>query len=142
MIVIVSIRDETIKKLTTRDVLILEKEMVMYDGKVFGVGVSDYGIEHGYLDYEALRGIVGNCILNNNLFGAFDYDTWELVSDEDSMEVFQYYIIDEHGYEVLHRFTDEIVYYNPELDIYLWGITHFGTSWDYVLTDIKLVNRD
>lgn len=24
------------------------------------------------------------------------------------------------------------------MDIYLWGITHFGTSWDYVLTDIEL----
>ena len=29
--------------------------------------------------------------------------------------------------------------YNEQLDMYLWGITHFGTSWDYVLTDVKLV---
>ena len=34
--------------------------------------------------------------------------------------------------------TDEIVYYNEELDMYVWGITHYGTSWDYVLTDIAI----
>ena len=26
-----------------------------------------------------------------------------------------------------------------ELDMFLWGITHFGTGWDYVLTDLKIV---
>ena len=31
----------------------------------------------------------------------------------------------------------EIVYYSEELDLYIWGVTHYGTSWDYVLTDIK-----
>ena len=39
---------------------------------------------------------------------------------------------------MLEELTDEIVYYNSALDLYLWGITHFGTSWDYVLTDVEL----
>ena len=30
-------------------------------------------------------------------------------------------------------------YGNEKLDIYIWAVTHFGTSWDYVLTDIKLI---
>ena len=46
--------------------------------------------------------------------------------------------ITQRGYGFLSRNTDEIVYYCEELDIYLWSITHFGTSWDYVLTNIKL----
>jgi hypothetical protein len=33
------------------------------------------------------------------------------------------------------------VFYNEKLDIYVWGITHFGTAWDYVLTDIKIVEQ-
>lgn len=37
---------------------------------------------------------------------------------------------------------DEYVIYNEKLDIYVWAITHFGTSWDYVLTDIKLVKEE
>lgn len=30
-----------------------------------------------------------------------------------------------------------ILYYIDELDMYILGVTHFGTSWDYVLTDIE-----
>lgn len=52
-----------------------------------------------------------------------------------SKEVFQWYIVSDQGAEILKEFN-EIVYYNSELDMYLWGVTHFGTSWDYVLTDI------
>lgn len=30
--------------------------------------------------------------------------------------------------------SDEIVYYSKELDMYIWGITHYGTSWKLMLT--------
>ena len=51
-------------------------------------------------------------------------------------EIFQYYIVDDNGAEILKE-INEIVYYNEALDMYLWGVTHFGTAWSYVLTDIK-----
>ena len=116
-----------------------QKEIKMYDGRVFGQEVSKYGLENGYLDYHTLAKIVGNRILNNYVMGFTGYDDWDLVNGEDEQEVYQYYIISESGYWMLENFTDELVYYHEELDMYLWGITHFGTSWDYVLTDIKLV---
>ncbi len=50
-------------------------------------------------------------------------------------EVYQYYIVSDNGARILEEFN-EIVYYNEKLDMYVWGVTHFGTSWDYVLTDI------
>ena len=50
-------------------------------------------------------------------------------------EIFQYFIISDNGAEILKQ-CGEIVFYNEELDMYVWGITHWGTSWDYVLTDI------
>lgn len=53
-------------------------------------------------------------------------------------EIFQYYIIDGGGAMLLQDLTDEIVYYIPVLDIHIWGVTHYGTSWDYVLTNIKI----
>ena len=53
-------------------------------------------------------------------------------------EIFQYFIIDSNGADILSRYTNEFVYYCEELDIYIWGVTHWGTSWDYVLTDIEL----
>lgn len=64
----------------------------------------------------------------------------EELEDEqnDSSEIFQYYIISDEGARILKDWTNEIVFYNEELDMYIWGVTHWGTSWDYVLTDIKL----
>lgn len=50
-------------------------------------------------------------------------------------EIFQYYIVSDNGAEILKE-INEIVFYNEELDMYVWGVTHFGTSWSYVLTDI------
>lgn len=52
-------------------------------------------------------------------------------------EVFQWFIVDDWGARLLQD-INEIVYYNETLDMYLWGVTHYGTSWDYVLTSIKI----
>lgn len=61
----------------------------------------------------------------------------EELEDAHYDEVFQYFIIDGNGADILEHWTDEIVWYNETLDLYVWGVTHYGTSWDYVLTDIK-----
>lgn len=66
-------------------------------------------------------------------------DIEELEDEQENIpEIYQYYIIDSWGAEILENWTDEIVFYNEELDMYIWGVTHWGTSWDYVLTDIKI----
>jgi hypothetical protein len=56
---------------------------------------------------------------------------------DDEPEVFQWFIVDGWGARLLQD-IDEIVYYNEKLDMYLWGVQHYGTSWDYVLTSIKI----
>lgn len=56
---------------------------------------------------------------------------------ENTPEIFQYFIISDAGASILEDYTNEIVFYNYELDMYVWGVTHYGTSWDYVLTDIQ-----
>lgn len=125
----------------------LERSITLYDGKAYGHKVSEYGLKNGYLDYLTLSKIVGDCVLNNDIFTYAGFENWELENggeydeddDEDGYyEIYQWYIISHSGADFLMQYTDEIVYYNEELDMYLWGITHFGTSWDYVLTDIKL----
>ena len=62
----------------------------------------------------------------------------EALEDTRYDEIFQYFIISDNGAEILKNWTNEIVFYNETLDMYVWGVTHWGTSWDYVLTDIKL----
>lgn len=62
----------------------------------------------------------------------------EALEDAHYDEIFQYFIISDNGAEILKDYTNEIVFYNEALDMYVWGVTHWGTSWDYVLTDIEL----
>lgn len=120
----------------------MEKNTIkLYGNKAFGVEVSEYGLENGYLDYKALGQIVGDKILNNTIRDRTIAD-WEIVNSEFKDMVFQDYIISESGYEFLRECTDELVFYNENLDLYIWAITHFGTAWDYVLSDVKLVNPD
>lgn len=47
-------------------------------------------------------------------------------------DVFQYFIINEQSAERFKEYTNELVIYIEELDIFLLCVTHFGTSWDYV----------
>lgn len=65
----------------------------------------------------------------------------EIEDLEDEMnytpEIMQYYIVSKNALEIL-ALNNEIVYYIEALDLYIWGVTHWGTSWDYVLTDIKI----
>ena len=51
-------------------------------------------------------------------------------------EIYQYYIVSDNGAEILKE-INVIVFYNEDLDMYVWGVAHYGTFWDYVLTDIK-----
>lgn len=115
------------------------------------------------VSYSELARRVGDCILNNEIQSITqakgEYE-WDLFNGEDSYcykhedkeecqkndhecdyentDVYQTYIITESGAEYLQRVSNEIVYYCEPLDIYLWGITHFGTGWDCVFTNIKV----
>jgi len=128
-------------KILNRELAKMTREMTLYGNRVYGKEVSKYGLEHGYLDYHTLSKIVGDMILNNTVRAETMCD-WEIVTGEFKEMIFQDYIISEYGYEFLSKYTDEIVFYNEKLDLYVWGVTHYGTSWDYVLTDIKLVKEE
>lgn len=161
-------------------------------GKYFyGNEISEYGQQHGYVDYATLAKAF-DAVLNNSIIQrTCDVGYWEQESGfvdnteeieelqekieelEEELErfeqenqellynsvkneieeleerineleeeqdctgdIFQYYIVSDNGAEILKE-INEIVFYNEELDMYVWGVTHYGTSWSYVLTDIK-----
>ena len=112
------------------------------------------------VSYKELARRVGDCVLNNTIHSTasehYDFDLFsgddcycykheskeECEKDSDSCEhesrdIYQEYIITESGAEYLKRNTNEIVYYCESLDMYLWAVTHWGTSWDGVYIDIK-----
>lgn len=115
----------------------------------YGNEASEYAKEHGYLDYATLAKAF-DAVLNNSIINATcEIGYWEQESgfveneedeeDEDYChpEIYQYYIVDDNGARILEE-CNEIVFYNEKLDMHVWGVTHYGTSWSYVLTDIKL----
>ena len=119
----------------------------------YGSEVSSYGLEKGKVDYSCLANALGGIVLNNYIMNeTWEIDEWNIVNgysteDDDDYdiyetEIYQTYIISDYGAEILMRHTDEIVYYNETLDMYVWGVTHYGTSWTYVLTDIPLEERE
>lgn len=83
---------------------------------------------------------------NSDVYKAFEKEIDDMNDQIDELrnqqdypsEVFQWFIVDEKGANIIKEYTDDPLYYNIALDIYLWGVTHFGTSWNYVLTDVKL----
>ena len=120
-----------------------------HNGKLmlWGQDITPNPSMEGKLSYGAMvKAMTDDClVLNNNLIGV-NIDSWEVKNgsdyDEETDEydeVFQYFIIDSNAAEAFERFTDELVYYNSELDLYLLGVTHFGTSWDYVASGYEIV---
>lgn len=128
---------------------VAEARQKYYD-HFYGNEISDYGMQHGYVDYRCLSHC-GDMVLCNAMESRFNYSAPVLGSatyeDEDGNEIpediYQWYIISDGLFHVLeHECPNEIVFYDEELDIYVWAITHWGTSWDYVLTDIPLRKRE
>ena len=101
-------------------------------------------MEKKTISYAELSSYVGGMVLNNTVREVVD--DFELYSgnifcedegyEDEFKDVYQDYIISKSGAEFLAKHTSEIVHYSEKLDMYLWGITHYGTSWSYVTTEI------
>lgn len=116
----------------------MSRTIEMINGKVFGFEVSAYGKEKGYLDYRTLASMLEDLVPNNLIRDATIQD-WEIVSGRFKEMVMQDFIITKFGYELLKKYTDELVFYNAKLDMYIWAATRLDHGWAYVLTDVKLI---
>lgn len=79
---------------------------------------------------------------NGDILSISEYDELEPEQQSEYNEIYndiyQYYIIDRNGVNILESNTDEIIFYIETLDIYVWGVCHFGTPWNGVNTNIKI----
>ena len=129
----------------------MKTKVRLYNGKWMGTEVSDYGLKNGYIDYKTLAENVGDMILCNDICKLFyrsvdnsfiepEFFNGNNYNEEEDnyTDMFQYFIISSQGAKLLQQYTDETVYYIDYLDMYIWAITHYGTSWEYVLTDIEI----
>ena len=69
-----------------------------------------------------------------------DYDQ----EADEYIDIYQYFLVDFSNwtYELMTKYKEQfgkefILYYIDELNLYILGVTHFDTGWDYVLTDIE-----
>lgn len=85
-----------------------------------------------------------------DLFNYFD-ENWEEITKEEyeqlnekdaetheqEVDIYQYFIITERDAERLQKYTNELVLYNEQLDLYLLCVCHFGTGWSGVPANWK-----
>lgn len=109
--------------------------------------LNDYEKDNKILSYANLFYDNDDMILCNNI--ANDWEDLELVNGSDYNEnddiyeeIYQYYIIDDSTAERLKNYTDEIIYYHNRLDIYILGVTHYGTNWHYVYSGLDLIKDE
>lgn len=98
------------------------------------------------ITYSELDRRIGGSILCNNMayrwWNQMEVWCWDIYEEDedgntwDPVDIYQYYFISDSWADFLKRFTNEIVFYDNELDVYVWWITHYWTSWDYVHVDL------
>lgn len=78
--------------------------------------------------YADLAKQVGNMILANHI----SIRNLHLINGDFGVgkEIFQFYLIQNPDFLLEH--TDELVFYDDELHLYIWGITYFGTAWNLI----------
>lgn len=107
-------------------ITMLEEEKSEYE-KMLQSGSSEMSIEDIKSHISELEDQISNLK---------DTDTSEEYEDESKPVSF--YIVDEDGVDFLAIYTNEPIYYSPEYNIYIQGVTKAGENWTRVLTDIKI----
>lgn len=105
--------------------------------------LNTYEKENKVLSYYNLFYKDDALILCNNI--ADDWEYLELQNNYDNIEdfeIYQYYIIGDDLANRLMRYTNEIIYYHNKLDIYILGVCHYGTSWQYIPTQFELIQLE
>lgn len=104
-------------------------------------------IKTNRISYRRLIERIGNIWLFNNAPKLSDYDfEFEIGSDYDEendeyLDIYQYYLIDTNQYciDKLNEINcnDVIIAWSEKLENYVLCVTHFGTSWDYIMTNFE-----
>ena len=120
--------------------------------------LNEYEREHNKISYKRLvNRLFTDMILCNDITKLFYNEIggkytepeveigYECDENDEYIDIYQYFIVDFNSYTyeyILKKYAKQlgnefILYYIDQLDLYVLGVTHFGTGWDYVLTDIE-----
>lgn len=90
--------------------------------------MSELNKRWGIETFADLAKRVGGMILCNAMAG--EVELYSGRYDPETEEIYQWFIIEDPY--ILVNYTDERVFYHDGYDLFLWGITHFGTRWESV----------
>lgn len=110
-------------------------------------------MDSDYVNYKALVDFLfTDMILCNDIMHVNDnYLNCQLeCGNDEEVDFYQYFIvnIDEWRFEEYVNYCKQAniealtVYYLDNLDIYILAVDHWGTSWDYVPTEIKIERKE
>lgn len=106
--------------------------------------MGNYEKERGYASYRTVINMyISDAVLCNEIAKLDDsifYNVNENYCEE--KEIYQYYLCNLSEYEKEQLTNCGIILsYSDMLDCDVLMVDHFGTSWDYVLTDVKLFDN-
>ena len=130
----------------------------MKEENIFISALKNYiGEEKDSISYGTLTSFIfTDMILCNNIVRYSD--NWDLElgeeyneEEEEYIDIYQYYIVDVDTWRLekykeylqeTNKPSDLILWYDNELDIYILGVSHCGTSWSYVPTNIEINKQE
>lgn len=109
--------------------------------------MGQYEREQGYASYKTIVDyFIGDIVLCNkvaeiddSIFENIEYDYKKYGELMENFDIYQYYLCNLSDWEKERAIRfGLIVSYSDTLDCDVLCVDHFGTSWDYVLTNVKL----
>lgn len=96
----------------------------------------------GRVSYRRLiNRYIDDLVLCNNIVnidGALFDNMVNIEEDDDDFEIYQYYLCNLSNFERENLLAYGVsLSYSELLDCDILLVTHYGTSWDYVMTDVK-----
>lgn len=113
-----------------------------------------YYMNSNIVNYKTLVDFIfTDMIICNNIIKYSNNWDLELSEEEEEeyIDIYQYFIVDIDSWRLekykeylqeTNASSDLTLWYDNELDIYILGVSHCGTSWDYVSTNIKINKQE
>ena len=103
---------------------------------------------YGNLSYSTLCELCFTDMVLCNNIPSVDYSIWDNMEwepeDEDGEypNIYQYFLVDTDNYWFEIYKDNFLMSYSDELDVYVLCVTHFGMSWSYIPTDVKIIDKE
>ena len=102
--------------------------------------MGEYEKEQGKASYKTIVDyFISDVVLCNNIANIDDSIFYNMENANENVEIYQYYLCNVGQWEREQCLKAGLILsYSDMLDCDVLCVDHFGTSWDYVLTDVKL----